>query len=315
MQAAVVERYGPPEVVRVRDLPRPEPKADEVTVRVVAAALTAGDARIRAARFPKGFAVPARLALGIRRPRHAVLGRFFSGVVEAVGPRVDGLAPGDEVCGTTGGPMGAHAELVAVRAAGLVAKPTAVSHEDAAGVLFGGTTAVHFLRDKAGAGPGSSVLVNGASGAVGTNAVQIARHLGATVTGVCSGANAELVTGLGADRVVDHTRVDVASLPDRFDVVVDLVGNLTIASGRRLLADGGRLVLAVAGLGELLRARGDVIAGSAPERPEDMTYLLDLLVAGGLVVVHDEHVDLDHIVDGHRRVDSGHKRGNVLVIP
>lgn len=314
MQAAVCERYGPPEVVRVLDVPQPEPRADQVLVRVRAAAVTSGDARIRAARFPGGFAVPARLAFGVRRPRRPILGSAFSGEVEAVGDRVPHLAPGDQVCGMTGTAMGAHAEHLVVPATRLVTVPAGVGHDDAAGVLFGGTTAWNFLR-KAAVGPGTTVLVNGASGAVGTNAVQLARHLGATVTGVCSAANTDLVRRLGAEEVVDHAERDVAAIGERFDVVVDAVGNLDIGSGRRLLRPGGRLVLGVATLGQLLRARGDVIAGSAPERAEDFETLVGLVASGELEVVVEQAFALGDIVAAHARVDTGRKVGNVLVCP
>jgi NADPH:quinone reductase-like Zn-dependent oxidoreductase len=145
--------------------------------------------------------------------------------------------------------------------------------------------------------------------------VQLGRHLGARVTAVTSGANAALVTDLGAAEVVDHTAVDVAASSQRFDVVLDCVGNLTIGSGRRLLADTGVLVLAVAGLGETLRARGNVVAGSAPERVEDFEFLLGLVASGALTVVHDSSFGLEEIVEAHRRVDTGHKRGNVIVRP
>jgi NADPH:quinone reductase-like Zn-dependent oxidoreductase len=315
MQAALVTRYGDPDVVRVAEVPRPDPRGDEVLVRVRAVAVTSGDARIRGARFPPGFGVPARLAFGLTRPRRPILGSTFSGVVETTGGRADDLAPGEEVCGMTGTRMGAHAEYLAVPAAKLARKPPGVSHDDAAGLLFGGTTALFFLRDKASVGPGRSVLVNGASGAVGTNAVQLARHLGATVTGVTSGANAALVTRLGAHRVIDHTTEDVAATADRYDVVLDAVGNLSIESGRRLLNPGGVLLLAVAGLLDTLRARGTVVAGSAPERVADFELLLRLVADGELTVVHDRAYDLEHIADAHRRVDSGHKVGNVVVNP
>lgn len=312
MRAAVVDRYGPPEVVRLADVPAPVPRAGEVLVRVVATAVTAGDARIRGARFPRGFAVPGRLALGLRGPRRPVLGGVFSGVVESVGARVTGLAPGDEVCGMTGVRMGAHAELVAVPAARAVPKPAEVSHDDAAGVLFGGTTALHYLRDKAQLTRGRSVLVNGASGAVGTNAVQLAKHLGATVTAVCSGRNADLVRSLGADEVLDHT---TTPLTGRYDVVLDAAGTVSATAGRRLLTDDGVLLLAVATLGETVLARGRVKAGPAPERAADVTSLLERVAKGELAVVVEDVLGLDAIVDGHRRVDSGRKVGNLLVRP
>lgn len=310
MRAAVVAGYGPPDVVRVAEVPAPVPKAEEVLVRVVATAVTAGDARIRGGRFPRGFGVPARLALGLRRPRRPVLGVVFSGVVEAVGAGVVDLGPGDEVSGMTGARMGAHAELVAVPAARAVRKPAEVSHEDAAGVLFGGTTALHFLRDRV--ARGRSVLVNGASGAVGTNAVQLAKHLGATVTAVTSGANADLVTGLGADRVIDYT---ARGIDGRYDVVLDTIGTLSPATGRRLLADGGVLLLAAANLAETVVPRRWVKAGVAPERAEDVAYLLERVAKGELTVVIDEVVGLDGIVAAHRRVDSGRKTGNLVLRP
>ncbi|GAA1074111.1 NAD(P)-dependent alcohol dehydrogenase [Nocardiopsis metallicus] len=315
MKAAVVKRYGAPDVVRLVELPVPEPRAGQVRVRVAVTAVTAGDARIRGARFPKGFGPLARLMFGVRGPRRKVLGNVFSGTVDAVGAGVTDLSPGDEVCGMTGPGMGAHAEYVVVAAAQAVPKPAGVSHEDAAGVLFGGTTALFFLRDEATLKPGASVLVNGASGAVGTNAVQLAGHFGARVTGVASTPNLDLVTELGAEHTVDYTSTGLASLTDRFDVVLDTVGNLSPASGRRLLNDGGVLLLAAAGLWELITARGNVRAGAAPERPEDFAFLLELVAEGALTSVTDRIVPIEEIVAAYRRVDSGRKVGNVLVRP
>jgi NADPH:quinone reductase-like Zn-dependent oxidoreductase len=315
MRAAIVDRYGPPDVARVVEVPRPVPRRDEVLVRVVAAAVTSGDARIRGARFPSGFGLPARLAFGLRGPRRRILGMVFSGTIEEVGPGVANVAPGHAVCGTTGMSMGAHAEYARVAARRVAAVPTGVSHADAAGLLFGGSTALYFLRDKASVRPGMAVLVNGASGAVGSNAVQLATHFGATVTGVTSTGNADLVRRLGAGRVIDHAVSDVRTLADRFDVVFDAVGNLSIASGRRLLRDGGVLVLAVASLWDMLRARRGVVAGSAPERAADFEWLLQLVAANELTVVVDRAFPLDHIGEAYRLVDSGHKRGNVIIRP
>lgn len=315
MLAAVAERYGPPEVLRLAEVARPTLRDDEVLVRVRAAAVTAGDARIRAARFPKGLAVPARLALGVTRPRRKVLGGSFSGDVEAIGAGVRGMAVGDRVCAMTGRAMGAHAQYVVVKEGRLARVPPAVGHDDVAGVLFGGTAALWFLRDRAAVGPGASVLVNGASGAVGTNAVQLAHHWGAEVVAVTSPAHAALVTQLGADRVIDYTTHGLDVVNERFDVVLDAVGNLTVRTGRRMVRDGGVLVLAVAGLADMLRARRGVVAGPAPERVADIDTLLGLVAAGGLRVVIDGTYDLRDIVAAHRRVDSGHKAGNVIVHP
>jgi len=315
MKAALVDRYGPPEVVRIDEVPRPEPHADEVLVRVRAAAVTSGDARIRGGRFPSGFGLPARLVFGIVRPRRPILGASFSGVVETAGSRAGDFAPGDEVCGMTGTKLGAHAEYVAVPVKRLARKPSGVTHEDAAGLLFGATTSLFFLRDKGSVRSDASVLVNGASGAVGTNAIQLAKHFGATVTAVTSAANVALVRELGADRIIDYTTDDLTGTAERFDLVLDTVGNLSIPAGRGLLSPGGVLLLTVATLGDTIRARGNVVAGSAPERVDDFDFLLQLLADGRIVVVHDQTYDLDDIVDAYRRVDGGHKVGNVVVRP
>lgn len=315
MRAAVNEAYGPPEVVRVRDVPTPALGPGDVLVRVHAAAVTAADARLRAARFPGGMAAFGRLAFGIRRPRRTILGNVFSGVVEAVGAKVDGVVVGAEVCGQTGLRMGAHAELVAAPAAKVVGLPSGVSHDEAAAILFGGSTALHYLRRKATVRPGQRVLVNGASGAIGTAAIQLARHDGASVTAVTSTPNLALVTDLGADDAVDYTETPVTGLMERYDVVLDTVGNLDVATGRRLLREGGVLLLAVADLGQMIRARGNVKVGSAPERADSMEALLRLAAGGELRAVIETVDDLSGIVALHARVDSGHKVGNLVVRP
>jgi NADPH:quinone reductase-like Zn-dependent oxidoreductase len=313
VKAAVVERYGPPEVVSVVDVPDPVAGKGQLLVRVRATTLNSGDARIRGCRFPPGFALPGRLALGWRGPRRAILGATYSGVVEAVGPGVSGVSVGDEVCGMTGARMGAHAELAAVRADRATAKPAGVDHEQAAAILFGGSTARHFLRDLV--GPGRRVLVNGASGAVGSAAVQLARLAGAHVTGVCSDRNADLVRSLGAAGVVDHARHRVADLTETYDVVVDTVGNLDRRSGRRLLASDGVVVLLVAGLAETVLARGNVRAGVSSEDPENFAWWLERIAAGELRAVVDRTLPLSEIVEAHRIVDSGRKVGNLVLVP
>lgn len=315
MRAAVAESYGGPEVVRIAEVPTPDPGPKQVLVRVRAAALTAADNRIRAARFPRGFGLIARLGLGIRKPRKPILGSSLAGVVEGVGSEVTDFALGDEVCGMTGAAMGAHAEYAVVPAKKLAILPPGVSHEDAAAVLFGGTTALQFLRDKAQVRAGQSVLVNGASGAVGTSVVQIARHAGATVTALTSAPNAELVTRLGAAKVVDYTTTPVAGLSERFDIVLDAVGNIDITTGRSLLAPDGVLLLVTGDLPTSLRARGNVKAGVAAERPEDFRELLDLLAAGTLDPVISRTSALDDIAELHSLIDSGRKVGNVVVVP
>lgn len=314
MRAVVVDRYGPPEVARVVELPDPVPGRGEVLVRVVAAPVSSGDARMRSASFPPGFAIPARLAIGLRGPRRRVLGFALSGTVEAVGEGVTAFAVGDEVAGTTGG-TGAHAELVVLPARRLVPKPAGVSHEHAAAVLFGGHTALHFLERIAAVRAGQRVLVIGAAGAVGTSAVQLARLAGARVTGVASARNAELVRRLGAEAVLDRAGVDYDALEERFDVVLDAVGALRTAQGRRLLAPGGLLLLVAGSLGQLVAARGQVRAGTAVARREDVERLLALLERGELDPVLQEALPLAEVARAHAIVDSGHKVGNVVVLP
>lgn len=315
MRAAVVRQYGGPEVVEVAQVPDPTPGTHEVIVRVDAAAVTSADARIRGATFPPGFAPFARAIFGLTRPRRKVLGGSLSGVVSAVGKQVDSVAVGDAVCGTTGMRLGAHAELVAVPAKRLVRIPDGVSSANAAAVIFGGTTALHFLRDKAQLQPGQRVLVNGGSGAVGTSAIQLARHLGAEVTAVTSGANVGLVTKLGAHQTIDYTQTPLRDIASRFDVVLDTVGTIDIELGRRLVTDTGVLLLAVASLGQTVRARGQVKAGSAPERVEDIAHLLDLVARGQLSPVIERTVSLEELREAYRLIDSGRKVGNVLLTP
>lgn len=315
MRAAVVDRYGPPEQVRITELPTPEPGPGQILVRVEAAAVTSGDARMRAGRFPPGFGLPARLAIGLRGPRASVLGVAVSGRIERVGADVAGFAAGDDVAGMTGMRLGGHAEFVAVPAKAFAPKPLAVSHPDAAGALFGGSTALYFLRDRAGTGPGQRVLVNGASGAVGSAAVQLAASFGAEVTAVSSARNREFVTRLGAQHHVDYARTPVVALEEQYDVVFDAVGNLSRADGLRLLAPEGTLVLAVASLADMIRSRGQVVTGTAPERAADFALLLELVASGRFDPSVEVLGGLEALPEAYRRIDSGRKVGNLVILP
>lgn len=315
MRAVVVDRYGPPEVARVRDVDRPSPRHGQVLVRVAASAVSSGDARIRAGRFPRGFGLPGRLALGVRGPRRSILGVGFAGTVEAVGAGVTSLAVGDRVAGGTGIGMGGHAEFATIAADKLALVPEAVSLEDAAAVIFGGCTALHFLYRRAPVEAGQRVLIIGASGAVGTAAVQLAAARGAEVTGVCSDRNADLVLSLGAAATIDHTCHRLDDYGSGYDLVVDTVGHLTPALGRPLLATDGRLQLLVATLGQTLTARGQVQVGAVPDRAEDVSTLLDLVAAGTFRAVIDRQFALQDAVEAHRLVDSGRKIGAALLVP
>lgn len=321
MLAAICTAYGGPETVSVREVPKPAPRAREILIRMRAACVTSGDARVRAANFPPGFALPARLALGIRGPRRAVLGAEGAGIVEACGSGVTRFKEGDAIFALFGARFGAHAEYAVLpETAAIAAVPKDFSFERAAAIAFGGSTALHFLRDQGKLAPGERVLVNGASGSVGSAAVQLARHFGARVTGVCSAANAERVRALGAYETIDYATRDFADGRERWNVVFDAVGNAPLARACMALVPAGRLLSVVAGLGTMLGAalrpkRGAlrVMAGVAAERAEDLVFLAQLCGAGAFDPPIDSRFALADIALAHARVDTGRKTGAVVV--
>ncbi len=315
MRAAVYDRYGPPSVVTLTTLPKPVPKPNEVLVRIHATSVSSADWRMRSLTVPPGFGPFARPAFGMLRPRRRVLGSELAGVVEAVGRAVSRFRVGDRVFAFPGFGLGCHADYRTMAEDGAIAAiPAGLSFAEASALCFGGTTALHFLRDKGKLAAGEAVLVVGASGAVGSAAVQLARHLGARVTGVCSAANAELVRTLGAERVIDYTHED--PLSEQHDVIFDGVGAVDNAGLERALKPQGRALLVAAGLpqilGAWLRAR-KVVVGPAPERAEHVRELAALAAAGAFRPVIDATYPLARIVEAHARVDSGRKRGSVVV--
>ncbi|AEE44905.1 NAD(P)-dependent alcohol dehydrogenase [Cellulomonas fimi] len=321
MRAAEIDRFGAPEVVHLAVVDRPDPGPDEVLVRMRAASLTVADHRMRARDLPAGWGLVGPLMLGIRRPRTRRLGVDGAGVVVATGAGVTAWAPGDEVLVASGLAMGFHAEYVVVRAdRGIARKPAGTTFEEAAALPFGAVTALVFLA-RAQVGPGTRVLVNGASGAVGTAVVQLAHAAGAHVTGVCSGRNADLVRSLGADRVVDYTTTDFAREGEVYDVVVDCVGNAPVSRVAPVVRRGGA-VLAVVGtpasmvLAPLhgLRVRGTVaVRGATIPLAEQLRQVTAAVEAGTLRPVVDRVFDFDDVVEAHRYVDTGRKRGNVVL--
>lgn len=316
MNAWVCRRYGGPDVLERVRLPRPVPADDEVLVRIEATSVSSADARVRALRLPRGFGPLGRLFLGFTGPRTPVLGTEFAGVIESVGTAVTSFRPGDAMFGFPGGKMGCHAEYRTMPATGALApKPASLTFAEAAGLCFGGTTALHFLR-KAGLKRGESILVLGSSGAVGVALVQLARHLGARVTGVTSTVNVELVRSLGAARVLDYTRKDFRRDETRYDVIADTVGSSHFAECLPLLNEHGRyLGIAADLLGLLARPKGNrrSIAGPAEERPEDVRELARLAEAGIVRPVIDSTFAFEHLREAHARVDTGRKRGSVIV--
>lgn len=321
MKAAVYDRYGPPEVLRIAEVPVPVPRDDEILVRVHAAAVGAVDSIAR-----KGIPRQIRAYLGLRRPRIHVLGADFAGEIAAVGANVTRFAVGEQVFGTTAPRFGAHAEYVCVPESGALApKPAGLSHAEAAALVDG--TARCFLRDKAKLHAGQSILVNGASGSVGTAAVQHARAVGATVTAVCSGANEALVRGLGAEEVIDYTKQDFTRTGQTYDVIFDAVGTSSFSRCRNALNRGGVYLTAASSLRILLQMAWTKAFGNrkamiafaglrrAREKLNDLRHITELVTAAKLVPVVDASYPLRQIADAHRYVDTGHKRGNVLVTP
>jgi NADPH:quinone reductase-like Zn-dependent oxidoreductase len=320
MKAAMYDRYGGPEVVAVRDMPKPVPKAGEVLIRVRATTVSSGDWRARSLTMPAGFGLIGRLVFGVSRPRQPVLGTELAGVVEEVGASVTAYKPGDEVIAFAGGSMGCHAEYRTMPADGAMAlKPKTLSFADAAAVSFGAMTALEFLR-RGDVKAGESVLVNGASGAVGVAFVQLLKNLGARVTAVCSGANADSILALGADAVIDYTRFDFTVGGAQCDVIVDTAGTAPYVRVKGILKEKGRLLRINGGLGDLITApfatmgtTKRIVGGPAMGRPEDLHTLVALAAAGKLRPMIDEVYPLERIVEAHRRVDGRHKRGSVVV--
>lgn len=320
MKAAVYRHFGPPEAVRVEEIPKPSPGRGEVLINVHASTVSAADHRARGRDVPRGLGMLAALALGIFKPRHRVLGMDVAGVVEAVGANVTKFRPGDAVIAMLGASFGGHAEYACVRADGAItAKPGNMTFEEAVTLVFGGLTARVFLS-RAGIKPGYRVLVNGASGAVGTAAVQLAKQLGAHVTGVSSAVNAEFVASLGADRVLDYSAVDFTAEDVTYDVVMDCVGNLPFERAAASIKPGGALLLVIADLKGILlapwrsRASGMLVtAGSVKYTAEDLAFLVDLAELGQYQAVRDRSYDLADVVEAHRFVGTGRKRGNVVL--
>jgi NADPH:quinone reductase-like Zn-dependent oxidoreductase len=301
MRAAIYTRYGPPDVLRLAEVPKPLPKDDEILVKVCATTATRGDARMRSFTVPRGQWLFARLYLGIAGPRRRILGLELAGDVEAVGKAVTRFAPGDPVFGSTfGSNFGGYAEYKCLPQGGIVArKPPALTYAEAAALPGGGMTALRVVRHGK-VQKGQEVLVYGASGAVGSYAVQLAVHLGARVTGVCSTRNLALVQALGAAAVVDYTQEDFAARGPVYDAVLDAVGLLPPEQALRALKAGGTHV--------------DVHAVPGAEAHADLLFLAELAEKGIVKPLIDRSYPLEEIVAAHRYVDQGHKRGSVAIL-
>ncbi|MEO5807718.1 NAD(P)-dependent alcohol dehydrogenase [Devosia sp.] len=318
MRAIIQNAYGAPSVLHLTELSKPVPKDHEVLVKLAATTVTSGDARMRAFDVPAMFWLPGRLFMGITRPRKNVLGAEFAGTIEAVGKAVTKFRTGDAVFGLHVYDCYADYKTVPETAA-IALKPAGMSFDEAAALPFGALTALHFLlagKIKA----GDQVLINGASGAVGTAAVQLAKYFGATVTGVCSTANVDLVKSLGADAVIDYASADFTTGGARYDIIFDTVGKTSFARCRAIMQPDARYLAAVMSPGAIgwalwtsLSGRRKLIGGISVPRQENLQLLAGLVEAGRLWPVIDRHYDLDEIVAAHAHVDTGHKRGAVVV--
>lgn len=317
MKAVVYHRYGSPDVLEFADLPKPEPRDDELLIRVRAATVTTGDWRMRSLCLPRGFGLLGRLGIGITGPRQPVLGVEFAGDVEAVGKAVTRFSPGQRVFAFPGAKAGAHVEYKCMRESGVVVHmPDNLGYGEAAALSFGGVTALDFLR-RAQIKAGESILINGASGSVGCAFVQLAKHFGAEVTAVCSAQNHELVRSLGAARALDYAREDFAHGGTKYDIIADIAGTAPYARSRSALAPHGRLLLILGELSDLFPkpwAKHRIIAGPSSERVEDLHTLAKLSETGEFRAVVEHSFPFEQIAEAHRLVDTGHKRGNVVVL-
>ena len=321
MKAAVYDRYGPPDVVRIEEVTKPTISDNDVLIKVRATTVSSGDWRVRSLDMPAGFSLLARPMLGLFGPRQRILGSELAGDIVAVGRNVTKFRAGDSVVANSGIGMGCHVEFKAMPANGaIVPKPANLSDEEAAALSFGGSTALHFLRTKGMIRRGEKVLVIGASGTVGGAAIQLARHFGAEVTGVCSAANLDLVKSIGAHKAIDYTREDFTRNGESYDIILIAAGTGSFARFNGSLRENGRLLQVVGGLPQIaqipwaaMTSSKRVFAGPAAESAQDLDALRELAEAGAFKPVIDRHYPFDRIVEAHAYVDTGHKKGSVVI--
>ncbi len=321
MKAIVCTKYGPPEVLQLQEVEKPTPKDNEVLIKVFATTANAADLRMRSADFPVLFWLPIRLMMGFRGPKHNILGVELAGEIEIVGNAVTRFKPGDQVYASSGFAQGGYAEYICLPEGGRVAiKPANMTFEEAAAVPHGALCALHYLR----AGKvqsGQHVLIFGASGSIGTYAVQLAKHFGAEVTGVCSAAKVDTVKSLGADHVIDYKKEDFTKNGQTYDVIFDTIGKSPFTGCVRSLKEDGSYLEAVhltlsrivQGLWISKTSSKKVIGGVAVYTAENLDFLRGLIEAGQLKAVIDRSYPLEQAAEAHRYAETGQKKGNVVI--
>jgi NADPH:quinone reductase-like Zn-dependent oxidoreductase len=320
MKAIVYTKYGHPEVLQMKEVEKPIPKDNEILVKIKATTVTVADIRSRSFKVPPAFWLPARITLGLRQPKKATLGMELAGEVESVGKDVKLFKQGDQVFAASLLGFGAYAEYKCLSEDGPIAiKPNNITYEESAAIPIGARTALFFLR-KANIQIGQKVLVYGASGSVGTYAVQIAKYLGAEVTGVCSTTNIEMVKSLGADHVIDYTVEDFSNKGEIYDVIFEAVDKSSFSACMNSLKNKGTYINITVPIPnfQMLRTKMSsgkklILSQNSPESPEALNFLKELVEAGKLKVVIDRSYTLEEIVEAHRYVEKGHKKGNVVI--
>jgi len=325
MKAIVWTEYGPPDVLHLEEVEKPTPRDNEVLIRIYATTVTAGDCEQRSLKLPFWLAFPMRAYVGLRRPKRiTILGMDLAGEIESVGKDVKRFRKGNQVFAATGFVrMGTYAEYICLpeepEEGALAIKPANMSYEDAAAVPTGGLEALCFLR-KGNVQSGQKVLINGAGGTIGTFAVQLAKHFGAEVTGVDSMGKLDILRSIGADYVIDYNQEDFTKGNETYDVIFDVVGKSSFSGNIRSLNQDGRYVIANPGLSQMIRGRWTsitsskkVIFGAANPKTEDLIFLKELIELGKIKSVIDRAYPLEQTAEAHKYVETGHKKGNVVI--